>query len=88
MANDSRKSLDTQLLSESERSAFYAWAHAQGFTRLNASFEQLGEELWRDAKGKIVSAGRIVDEHPTGGSHLENRRLNPAENPRFHLLLP
>lgn len=79
MANDSRKSLDTQLLSESERSAFYAWAHAQGFTRLNASFEQLGEELWRDAKGKIVSAGRIVDEHPDwrvppGEQTTESRR--------------
>ncbi len=63
MANDPHKQLDTQLPSESERSAFYAWAHAQGFTRLNASCEDLAEELWRDREGKIISAGRIVGEH-------------------------
>jgi hypothetical protein len=40
------------------------WAHKNGFTRLNASFEELGEELWRDPQGKVVSAGRIADQHP------------------------
>jgi len=79
MANDSHKPLDAQLLSESERSAFYAWAHAQGFTRLNASCEDLAEELWRDREGKIISAGRIVGEHadwrvPPGEEVTESRR--------------
>jgi hypothetical protein len=63
MANHPHKPLDAQPLSESERSAFYAWAHSQGFTRLNASCEDLAEELWRDREGKIISAGRIVGEH-------------------------
>lgn len=63
MTNDSHKRLDAQPLSESERSAFYAWAHEHGFTRLNASCEDLAEELWRDRKGQIISTGRIVLQH-------------------------
>ena len=62
-ANSPHKPLNAQPLSESERSAFYAWAHEQGFTRLNASCEDLAEELWRDREGKIISGGRIVAEH-------------------------
>jgi hypothetical protein len=78
MANDARKPLDGPLLSESERSAFYAWAHGRGFTRLNASSEDLAEELWRDRDGKIISAGRIVGEHagwrvPRGDKAPESR---------------
>lgn len=65
MADASIKSpgkVDT--LTESERSQFYAWAHKQGFTRLNATCEELIEEFWRDPKGQVFSAGRIVAEHP------------------------
>jgi hypothetical protein len=85
MANDSHKPLDTQLPSESERSAFYAWAHAQGFTRLNASCEDLAEELWRDREGSIISAGRMVGEHadwrvPPGEGAIESRR-KPTVSP-------
>src|SRR6185437_2652320 len=64
MPNDLQNPPVAQLLPESERSAFYAWAHEQGFTRLNMSHEELAEELWFDPKGKIMSAGRIVREHP------------------------
>jgi hypothetical protein len=79
MANDPLKPIDAQLLSESERSAFYAWAHAQGFARLNASCEDLSEELWRDREGKIISGGRIVGEHadwkvPPGEEVTKSRR--------------
>ena len=79
MANDSHKPFDARPLSESERSAFYAWAHTQGFTRLNASCEDLAEELWRDREGEILSAGRIVGEHadwrvPPGEKMAESRR--------------
>lgn len=79
MANDSHKPLGGQLLAESERSAFYAWAHAHGFTRLNSSCEDLAEELWRDREGKVMSAGRIVSEHadwrvPPGEEVTESRR--------------
>lgn len=85
MANDSHKPLDTQLPSESERSAFYAWAHAQGFTRLNASCEDLAEELWRDREGSIISAGRMVGEHadwrvPPREGATESRR-KPTVSP-------
>ncbi|HEX5227412.1 MAG TPA: hypothetical protein VFW44_06860 [Bryobacteraceae bacterium] len=65
MANDSRKKrARTQALSESERSTFYSWAEEQGFTRLNMSGEDFAEELWFDPHGKIMSADRIVREHP------------------------
>ena len=58
----SPKQVDT--ISESERSQFYAWAHKQGFTRLNAACEELIEEFWRDSQGQIISAGRLIAQHP------------------------
>lgn len=73
MADYSRRPLDTQLLLESERSAFYAWAHEHGFTRLNASCEDLAEELWRDRAGSVISAGRLVREHPEWRVSCESR---------------
>jgi hypothetical protein len=85
MANDLNKLRDAQRLSESERSAFYAWAHAQGFTRLNASYEDLAEELWRDPKGNIISAGRIVCEHAgwrvAPGEEVTESRRKPTVPP-------
>jgi hypothetical protein len=62
-------------ISESERSQFYAWASEQGFTRLNATCEELLEELWRDPKGQIISAGRMVAEH------ADWRRPEPRDVP-------
>jgi len=85
-ADDSRKPAGARLLSESERSAFYLWAHQQGFTRLNGSFEQLGEELWRDPKGKIVSAGRIADEHPEWRWSSPKAAAQPRQKPAAALV--
>lgn len=86
MANDSQKPRDAQPLSESERPKFYAWAHAQGFTRLNASCEDLAEELWRDREGKIISGGRIFGEHADwrvpAAEEVKEPRRKPAV-PRF-----
>lgn len=81
MADDSRKPLDAQRLSESERSAFYAWAHEQGFTRLNATCEDLQEELWFDRKGKIMSAGKIVRDHPDWKLPSQKAAAPPRRKP-------
>jgi hypothetical protein len=80
MADISYQAPKVDTISESERPMFYAWALKHGYTRISTNDETV-EELWRDRQGQIISAGRLVIEHPDWRQPDRKEATAPARKP-------